>query len=260
VDAARDTIKDNHVASSAGRRFWELSGGICFCGGCGNRMMAYTTRAGRAKKRYHYYRCRTRQQHGKGACAQKSSYHARDVEGLVWEFVAGYLKDPARLRSDLERMIELERDGLRGDPDRNAQIWLRKLAEADRKRAGYQDMAAEGLITFDELRAKLVTLEETRETAERELTSLKDRKERIDHMERDKDALLEQYEAITPGALDALTPEERQEFYKVLRLRVTVRVGGDLEATGAFFEGAALCLPASTQSRCPRSSTSGSSW
>lgn len=122
------------------------------------------------------------------------------MEGLVWEFVSGYLKDPARLRSDLERMIEIEREGLRGDPDRDAQIWLRKLAEAARKRAGYQDMAAEGLITFDELRAKLAALEETRETAERELTGLKDRKERIDHMERDKDALLEQYEAITPGA------------------------------------------------------------
>ena len=136
---------------------------------------------------------------------------------------------------------------MRGDPERDAQIWLRKLEEADRKRAGYQDMAAEGLITFDELRAKLAALEETRETAERELTALKDRKDRIDHMERDKDALLEQYEAINPDALDALTSEERQEFYKVLRLRVTVRVGGDLEATGAFFEGAAFCLPASTQ-------------
>ncbi len=120
-------------------------------------------------------------------------------------------------------------------------------------------MAAEGLVTFDELRAKLVALEETRETAERELTGLKDRKERIDHMERDKDALLEQYEAITPGAFDALTPEERQGFYKLLRLRVTVRVGGDLEGTGAFFEGAAFCSSASTQSRCPRSSTGGSS-
>ncbi len=120
-------------------------------------------------------------------------------------------------------------------------------------------MAAEGLITFDELRAKLVALEETRETAERELTGLKDRKERIDHMERDKDALLEQYEAITPGAFDALTPEERQGFHKLLRLRVTVRVGGDLGGTGAFFEGAPFCLPASTQSRCPRSSTGGSS-
>ena len=60
---------------------------------------------------------------------------------------------------------------MRGDPERDAQIWLRKLEEADRKRAGYQDMAAEGLITFDELRAKLAALEETRETAERETSA-----------------------------------------------------------------------------------------
>ena len=34
-------------------------------------------------------------------------------------------------------------------------MWLDKLAEADRKRSGFQDMAAEGLINFEELREKL---------------------------------------------------------------------------------------------------------
>lgn len=38
-------------------------------------------------------------------------------------------------------------------------------------------MAAEGLIDFDELRAKLAGLEETRETARRELEALKARPE-----------------------------------------------------------------------------------
>lgn len=131
--------------------------------------MSFSTRAGRAKKLYHYYRCRTRQQHGKDACEQKTSYHAHEVEGPVWELVSGYLKDPDQLRSNLERMIELEREGLRGDPDQEAKVWLRKLAEVDQKRSGFQNMAAEGLITFYELRIKLAALEETRETAEREL-------------------------------------------------------------------------------------------
>jgi hypothetical protein len=144
MDAAREAIKDNSVPSSAGRRFWELSGSICYCGGCGNRMMSYTTRAGRARKLYHYYRCRTRQQHGKDACAQKTNYHAHEVEGPVWEFVSGYLMDPNQLRSDLERMIEREREGLRGNPAQEAKLWLRKLAEVDQKRGGFQDMAAEG--------------------------------------------------------------------------------------------------------------------
>ena len=32
VDAARGIIKDNRAASKAGRRFWELSGGLVRCG------------------------------------------------------------------------------------------------------------------------------------------------------------------------------------------------------------------------------------
>lgn len=47
------------------------------------------------------------------------------------------------------------------------------------KRAKFQDMAAEGLITFDELREKLAQLDETRKVAEQELNSLEYRKEPI---------------------------------------------------------------------------------
>src|SRR5215212_5001810 len=35
VEAARESIADNRKASSAGSRFWELSGGIMWCGNCG---------------------------------------------------------------------------------------------------------------------------------------------------------------------------------------------------------------------------------
>jgi hypothetical protein len=115
------------------------------------------------------------------------------------------------------------------------------------KRASFQDMAAEGLITSDELRAKLAALQETREISERELAALRGRKERIEQMEHDKDVLLQPYEAVNLDAFNALTPEERHEFYKVLRLKVTVRSDGTLEVTGAFFEGAMFCFPTSTQ-------------
>ena len=56
-------------------------------------------------------------------------------------------------------MIELEREAMRGDPEREAKAWLDKLAEVDRGRSILQDMAAKGLITFEELRAKLDALE-----------------------------------------------------------------------------------------------------
>jgi hypothetical protein len=59
-------------------------------------------------------------------------------------------------------MIEQERSSaLRGDPDQEAKLWADKLVEVQSKRTRYQEMAASELITFDELRAKLLELDET---------------------------------------------------------------------------------------------------
>ncbi len=55
-------------------------------------------------------------------------------------------------------------------------------------------------------------LEEARKTAERELRALQSQRESLEELERDKEALLERYEAISPEALDTLTPEERHRF------------------------------------------------
>ena len=59
----------------------------------------------------------------------------------------------------------------------------------------FQDMAAAGLITFDELGAKLDALEEARKTARRELVAIEGRKELLRAIERDRAALLE----VTPA-------------------------------------------------------------
>ncbi len=54
----------------------------------------------------------------------------------------------------------------------------------------YQDMAAEGLVAFDELRTKPADLEKVREAAEQELESLRSCKERLEELKKDRDALL----------------------------------------------------------------------
>lgn len=102
---------------------------------------------------------------------------------------------------DLDELIE--RKALRGDPDKEARLWLDKLAEADRKRSGFQYMVAEGLITFDELRAKLAALEETQETAWRELEALSQRQEEIEALEHDRDAMLASYTRMVGGLRQA---------------------------------------------------------
>jgi hypothetical protein len=52
-------------------------------------------------------------------------------------------------------------------------------------------MAADGLIDFDELRARLAALEETRETARLELAALEGHRLMLAELERDRDSLME---------------------------------------------------------------------
>ena len=154
---------------------------------------------------------------------------ADKLEPEVWAFVSNLLKSPDLLRAGLERLIEDERKAARGNSAREAEVWARKLSEVERKRSAYQDQQAEGLITLDELRTKLGALEETRTTARRELAALKESRERIEDLERDADALLEDYASMVPEALD-----ERHRVYKMLRLGVTLYADGLAEIAGAF--------------------------
>ena len=95
-------------------------------------------------------------------------------------------------------------------------------------------MAAEGLITFDELRAKLADLEETREFVRNELEALEASQARLRDLERNADTILERYVDMVPDALSKLAPEERHRIYKMLRLVVTVHPEGILEVSGVF--------------------------
>jgi hypothetical protein len=171
---------------------------------------------------------------GDTGCAHRKNHPVEGVEAEVWQFVSGLLRDPERLREGLDEMIERERAGMHGDPAQEQKMWLDKLADVERKRSGFQDMAAEGLITFDELRAKLAALEETRTTAQRELEALAGRRERLADFERDRDTLLEHYATMVPEALEELTAEERHQVYKMLRLEVYIHPDGDLEIRGVL--------------------------
>jgi hypothetical protein len=133
-------------------------------------------------------------------------------------------------------MIELERGAVRGDSDREAKQWLEKLSEVDEERRGFLRLAARGRISEEELDEELAALDETRRIAKRELATLRDRKERIKELERDRDALLGDYAGRTPEALEAFTAEERHRLYKMLRLSVAVYPDGSAEITGAFPE------------------------
>jgi predicted nucleic acid-binding Zn-ribbon protein len=102
----------------------------------------------------------------------------------------------------------------------------------DRKRGRYQEMTAADLISFDELRARIAELEETRRTADREMRSLRNRQEQIRQLKEDRDALLEDYAGLVPVALDALDAPERHRVYKMLRVEAAIAADGSLEVSG----------------------------
>ena len=246
ADAARAAIKDNRIPSKARRRFWELSGGILRCSECSHTTANHSVRAHAGTHYHHYYYCRNHHKHGDAECAHRKNHRAPDTEGRVWNLISGLLKDPERLRAGLDEMIEAERAGMRGDPETEALAWLDKIAALDTKRSRYQDMAAEGHITFDELGAKLRELEDQRSTAEEELDNLQVRCARLEDLERDRETLLKEYAGMVPEALDELSGEERHQIYRMLHLQVFVYPNGDLEVRGVLRE--AVCTPMDTRS------------
>ena len=236
VDSARDAIRDNRRHSNAGRRFWELSGGLLRCGECGRAMHPHTTTA-RTNKRFFYYCCKGKYKKGAHFCMASRTHRAESLEALVWSEVRAYLQKPEILRADLDRMIEMKKSGARGEPEREMKLWAERLAEAD--------AYAEGIIGLDDLKARLAELDDIRTTAEQEIAALEGHLEHIRSLEQDRDAVLANLEAIAPETLNCLDAEERHRFYKMLRLRVRLWPERSLEITGAFPEplkvGAEVC-------------------
>jgi hypothetical protein len=116
-------------------------------------------------------------------------------------------------------------------------------------RRGYQEQAAKGYITLEELGVALEELAKTRQAAERELTALRGRKEHLAELERDRDALLESYARMVPEELDRLNAEEHHQVYKMLRLKVVTNPDGSLEVSGAFGDGFGICETDTVRSR-----------
>jgi site-specific DNA recombinase len=234
VDLAREAIKDNVKCSQNNRRPWVLSGGIARCGECGWAMGTHSAWGSQSKHVNHYYRCsKAHVNYVYKSCLNSKHHRADRLEPLVWNYVSGVMKDPEGLRADLDRMIELEKGSLRGDPGEGAKLWAKQLADAERKRAKYQEAFAADAMTLPELKASLARLDEARKTAEHELEALRGREEYVRGLEADRDALLDSLEAQVPEALDSLAPDERHQWYKLLKLKAAVFADGSVEVSWA---------------------------
>jgi predicted RNA-binding Zn-ribbon protein involved in translation (DUF1610 family) len=249
VDAARAAIKDNRVPAKAGRRFWQLSGGIFRCYVCGRALITRSIKARSGKFYHHYYSCPSHHHGGTNACPNRKNCRAAEVEESVWELVSPLLRDPERLRAGLDEMIVAERALMR-NLTLEEETWLVRLDALKSKRGRYQEMAAEGLITFDELGAKLRGLKAERDTVEGELENLRLRRPRIEDLERDKETLMQDYAGMVSEELDELAPEQRHQIYRMLRLRVRMQFDDTIEIEGILRE--AISTPTDRRLGYPR--------
>ena len=165
----------------------------------------------------------------------------------MWRAVSTLLTDPESLRRDLEAMIERERK-THGDPEPEVKAWTATLSEVERKRDRYQEMFAADAMTLEELRSKLDALEETRETARRELAALSSWRESLEALERDKDRLLESYTTLAPRRW-LTDPEERRTVYSMLGLCIEALPDKSLRVRGAFGEENSVCQSDRTSTR-----------
>jgi site-specific DNA recombinase len=226
VDTARGRMGKNRAPSMNGKRFWELSGGIVHCSECGYVMG--TTSSGTPTNDYYYYRCRSRY-NVKSDCDNGRGVRADALEQEAWKVVSSALRHPARLRAGLKKMIESERWTLATRPEKQIARWSEQIEKAQKKRSGYQDQQAEGLMTRDELRAKLVDLDEGVRIAKAEIEKLWRQEEHIRALEKSSEELLERYAKLVPGELEKLSPTERQYVFRIMQVEIWVPKEGDIK-------------------------------
>ena len=59
-----------------------------------------------------------------------------------------------------------------------------------------------------------------------EITEVRNGEEVLEELERSADDLVRQYAAVVPESLDAISPEEKHQIYKTLRMKVLVNIEG----------------------------------
>jgi len=225
VLAARKIIEKNEKVSNCGRRFWELTGGILRCAACGGAMATNFIKP----RQIGYYRCGKRYRLGKHACSQGKNFRAEETETTGWEFVSGILKNPQRLRRGLDEMLDRERASASQGPGEEEEVWLKKLSEHEVQEERLLDLYLEGKLEVDRYGARVSQLKQARKTIEEELGRIGDRASHIEHLEQDRDALLNHYSRIATDRLDKLEPEERNRVYKMMNLTVLAHANDNLE-------------------------------
>jgi site-specific DNA recombinase len=233
IESARKILRQNVKPADKGRRPWELKGHL-FCE-CGVRMTSHVTGGKGGKHVYYYYLCSRRLHNGKDACTHARYHKAEELEHRVERVILDLIRRPEIMLEHVEREIETQKAEV-ADSAAHRAMWQEQLQKIERKRSGFQDMAAEGLLTFAELRTKLDALEREADRARKEFASLSEPQRAIQELEVIP-VTVEQYIAELPEIIRS-DPEHKsahlKEIYRKLNLEVVARKNGELIITGAF--------------------------
>jgi len=224
AEEARRCVLSNRAHSNAGRRFWELSGGILHCP-CGRRMASHTAK--RKAGREFYYVCGLRRSNH-GRCVHGTRYHrAGETEAKVRSLVLGLLARPDEVRRRAEEYVRSEERRLSASSCDLAGREER-MRDVQRRRGTLIDLAADGTITREDLREKLAGLDAERDGLRRELDALRNTSEEAERL-RELPALAEELARDLPHLLDRAPavrdhetlPEERTEDNPLGMYRLT---------------------------------------
>jgi hypothetical protein len=225
IEAARALVEQKIKPTNKGRRPWELKGHL-FCE-CGVRMTTHTTTRKGRKVVYYYYVCNRHKHDGKGACPYARYHEAEELEHRVERVVLDLVRCPEIMLEQIRREVEA-RKSASADSAAQKAAWQEQLANIEHKRSAFQDMAAEGLITFAELRAKLDALEREADKAREELAAFGEPDGVVSDLEAIP-ATVEQYIAELPEIIHE-DPERKsshlKEIYRWLNLKVLAGESG----------------------------------
>jgi site-specific DNA recombinase len=232
IKAARLAVKDNRAASRNTAKFWELSGGVTYCGVCGRRMLPSERKRRASEKRsYFYYICpRGRDSRDEG-CNHNRHHPAVALEEQVWEEISSFLLDPERMRQGLEDLVlsESQRDG---ELEAAFAHWTDMLVKADAKMDRLLDLYLEGHLSKGRYDERVRALEAEAQSARGELEKLRARRQIIAQAQSNIEELVESYAEALPDDLASLTGSERHEVYRILSLRITLDNSGIVEMNG----------------------------
>jgi site-specific DNA recombinase len=222
IEAARKRILNNIRPANAGRRDWILKG-LLKCE-CGVRLTAFTGQ----RERFYYVCSRHRRD---GNCPYFHYFPAVELEHRIKRVVLDLIRRPKIMLERVQKAIDAQREEVE-DASTQISVWAGVLEKAAQKRARYQEMAATGLMTLEELRPKLEVLDKETAQAEAELERLSEPEKALADLE----IIPETVESYISGLPEfaAGYPSALRSLYRDLHIEVLARKNGSLLITGAF--------------------------